>query len=145
MNLATRNPEKGSESRRTGDFERLLSELERLLRLDQAALSRQDYARLADNQKLKGDFIRKIAELSAEGVPAIFKDRIEKLYKAQTENASWLNDSMEANRDELASLLKGRRTVRRLNSSYGTTDRPKARRTNKSGIKPSKTRFISVA
>lgn len=131
--------------RRRKDFERVLGELERMARSDEAALIRQDFQHLADNQKLKSDFIGRLVALSEDGVPNELESRFAAFSQALSANASWLDDSMQANREELASLVKGRRTVRRLNRSYGTTDRPSARRTDKASVAPSRTRFIRTA
>lgn len=137
--------EPNSQEAQDKDFLRILGELERLIRADEAALIRQDFQHLAENQKLKGAFIRKLTDLSEFGVPAGCEKRLQAAFKAQSDNAAWLDDSMQANRDELASLVKGRRTVRRLNSSYGTPNRPSARRQNKSDTRLPQTRFIDVA
>ena len=143
--MIAEHPEKSTEERRLKDLDRILSELEKMQKADHAALVRKDFHRLADNQRLKGDFVNKLVLLCKDGVPQEFSDRLDAVMRLQKSNASWLEDAMAANREELSSLLKGRRTVRRLNGSYGTRDRPRAKRTAKGTQQIATVRFNGTA
>lgn len=126
-------------------LDRILGELEARVRSDEAALKRKDYSYLSQNQSIKNDLVRKLVELCADGVPTVYEKRVGALMQQQQANAAWLSEAMEANRTERNSLLKGRRQVRRLNQSYGTPNRPEARRKKVAADTPKLTRFLGVA
>ena len=108
-----------SEAEEVTALDRVISELERLIRADEAALKRQDYTHLAQAQSLKNKFVEKLVSLCSGGIPKKFEKRIEGAIRAQQANSEWLADSMAANIDERASLSRGRGKVRKLTRSYG--------------------------
>ena len=128
------------QAEKIGKIDRILSELERLIRADEAALKRQDYVNLARAQTLKGQFVDKLVTLCSDGIPKQFEKRVEAAVRAQQANSELLADAMEANCDERESLAKGRGKVRKLTRAYGR------RRTR--GTRPAQVparRFLSVA